>query len=80
MDYEHGKTICVSSQVGCRMGCRFCASTLAGKVRDLSASEILGQVLAAQKDIISKSVNNSKNAGGAPRIVRRRHDGHWRAA
>jgi 23S rRNA (adenine2503-C2)-methyltransferase len=67
MNYEYGKTICVSSQVGCRMGCRFCASTLAGKVRNLSASEILGQVLAAQKDI-SKSVNNSKNAGGAPRI------------
>lgn len=64
MDYEYGKTICVSSQVGCRMGCRFCASTLAGKVRDLSASEILGQVLAAQKDI-----NTNANAKAGTRIV-----------
>ena len=50
MRYEHGNTICVSSQAGCRMGCKFCASTLRGKVRDLTASEILGQVLAAQRD------------------------------
>ena len=35
MSYHHGNTVCISSQVGCRMGCRFCASTLAGKVRDL---------------------------------------------
>lgn len=51
MQYEHGLTICISSQVGCRMGCRFCASTIGGKVRDLNASELLGQVLAAQKDL-----------------------------
>lgn len=51
MKYEHGNTICVSSQVGCRMGCRFCASTIGGKVRDLRPSEIVGQVIAAQKDI-----------------------------
>ena len=50
MKYKHGNTICVSSQVGCRMGCAFCASTIGGKVRDLSASEILGQILAAQND------------------------------
>ena len=50
MKYKHGNTICVSSQVGCRMGCAFCASTIGGKVRDLSASEILGQVLKAQCD------------------------------
>ena len=50
MRYEHGNTICVSSQAGCRMGCKFCASTLRGKVRDLTASEILGQVIAAQRD------------------------------
>lgn len=51
MKYKHGNTICVSSQVGCRMGCAFCASTIGGKVRDLTASEILGQILTAQNDI-----------------------------
>lgn len=50
MRYEHGNTLCVSSQVGCRMGCRFCASTIGGKVRDLTAGEILGQIIAAQAD------------------------------
>lgn len=51
MRYKHGNTICVSSQVGCRMGCAFCASTIGGKVRDLDASEILTQVLKAQLDM-----------------------------
>ncbi len=50
MRYRHGNTLCVSSQVGCRMGCRFCASTLGGRVRDLYASEILGQVIAATRE------------------------------
>lgn len=50
MQYRHGNTVCVSSQVGCRMGCAFCASTIGGKVRDLRPSEILGQVLSAQSD------------------------------
>ena len=50
MKYKYGYTLCVSTQVGCRMGCRFCASTLAGFVRHLSASEILGQIHAAQRD------------------------------
>ena len=50
MKYEHGNTICISSQVGCRMGCRFCASTIGGKVRDLTAGEMLGQVVAAARD------------------------------
>ncbi|MBR5447472.1 MAG: radical SAM protein, partial [Clostridia bacterium] len=50
MKYEHGNTICVSSQAGCRMGCKFCASTLAGRVRDLTPSEILGQVAVAARD------------------------------
>ncbi len=50
MKYEHGNTVCISSQVGCRMGCKFCASTIGGKVRDLTAGELLGQVIAAQKD------------------------------
>ncbi len=51
MYYKHGVTICISCQVGCRMGCRFCASTIGGKVRDLSAGEILDQVIFAQKHI-----------------------------
>lgn len=46
MRYKYGNTLCVSSQVGCRMGCKFCASTLGGLVRNLSAGEILGEVLA----------------------------------
>lgn len=50
MQYHHGNTVCVSSQVGCRMGCAFCASTIAGKVRDLTPSEILDQVIFTQKD------------------------------
>ena len=50
MKYSHGNTICISSQVGCRMGCKFCASTIGGRVRDLTAGELLGQVIAAQKD------------------------------
>lgn len=45
MRYKHGNTVCVSSQVGCRMGCVFCASTIGGKVRDLTASEMLDEVL-----------------------------------
>lgn len=44
MKYKYGNTICVSTQVGCRMGCKFCASTIGGLVRNLSAGEILGQV------------------------------------
>ena len=51
MKYRHGLTICVSSQVGCRMGCKFCASTIGGKVRDLTSGEILGQVIAAGRDL-----------------------------
>ena len=51
MKYEHGNTICISSQVGCRMGCKFCASTIGGRVRDLGPDELLGQVIAAQKEI-----------------------------
>ena len=50
MRYHHGNTVCISSQVGCRMGCAFCASTIAGKVRDLTAAEMLDQVLFTQLD------------------------------
>ena len=51
MRYEHGNTLCISSEVGCPMGCAFCASTLGGKIRPLFASEMLGQVIAAEKDM-----------------------------
>lgn len=50
MRYHHGNTLCISTQVGCRMGCRFCASTIGGKVRDLTASEMLGEVLVAGRE------------------------------
>ena len=50
MRYKHGNSVCISSQVGCRMGCAFCASTLGGKVRDLTPSEMLDQVMFAQLD------------------------------
>lgn len=50
MRYHYGNTVCVSTQVGCRMGCRFCASTIGGRVRDLTAGEILGEVIAVQND------------------------------
>ena len=50
MQYHHGNTVCISSQVGCRMGCAFCASTIAGRVRDLTPSEMLDQVIFTQKD------------------------------
>ena len=49
MEYHHGPSLCISTQVGCRMGCRFCASTLGGKVRDLTAGEMLGEVYEAQR-------------------------------
>jgi 23S rRNA (adenine2503-C2)-methyltransferase len=47
MRYHHGDTLCVSTQVGCKMGCKFCASTLEGCVRSLTPAEMLGQVIAA---------------------------------
>ncbi len=51
MKYKYGYTICVSSQVGCKMGCAFCASTLGGFKRSLRAGEILSQLYTAQRDI-----------------------------
>lgn len=50
MQYEHGTSLCVSSQAGCRMGCSFCASTLGGLSRNLTPAELLNQVVFAQKD------------------------------
>ena len=57
MQYHHGNTVCISSQVGCRMGCAFCASTIGGKVRDLRPSELIDQVLFTQRDS-GKPVSN----------------------
>lgn len=51
MKYKHGNSICVSSQVGCKMGCAFCASTKAGFVRNLKASEILDQIYETERDL-----------------------------
>lgn len=54
MKYKYGNTLCVSTQVGCRMNCAFCASGLDGLIRNLSAGEILGQVVAVNKDNMTK--------------------------
>lgn len=51
MRYKHGNSICISSQVGCKMGCAFCASTKAGFVRDLKAGELLEQVYRTEEDL-----------------------------
>lgn len=51
MRYKHGITICISSQVGCRMGCGFCASTIGGLYRNLTPGELLNQVIFAQEDV-----------------------------
>ena len=50
MKYEHGYTVCISTQVGCRMGCKFCASGIYGLTRNLTASEMLAQITYAQRD------------------------------
>lgn len=50
MKYRHGNSVCISSQVGCRMGCTFCASTLTGLTRNLTAGEMLSQVYEIQRD------------------------------
>ena len=57
MQYHHGKTICVSSQIGCKMGCKFCASTGIQFVRNLSVGEIVEQILAVEQDIGEKISN-----------------------
>ena len=54
MHYHHGYTLCISTQVGCRMGCAFCASTLDGCVRNLTAGEMLGEILCANRYLAGK--------------------------
>ena len=58
MHYHHGYTLCLSTQVGCRMGCAFCASTLEGCVRNLTAAEMMGEVLCASKMIPGDHISN----------------------
>lgn len=57
MKYKHGNSICISTQIGCRMGCKFCASTLEGRVRNLSAGEILSQVIMGQR-VLGERISN----------------------
>ena len=80
MQYHHGKTICVSSQIGCKMGCKFCASTGIKFVRSLTSGEIVEQILAVEQDIgdkisnvvfmgIGEPFDNYDNVMGAIKII-----------
>ena len=66
MRYKHGNSVCISSQVGCRMGCRFCASTLDGLVRGLTPSEMLDQIYRISKDIGERVSNVVVMGTGEP--------------
>ena len=66
MDYKHGYSQCISTQVGCRMGCDFCASTKSGLVRNLSAAEMLGQVYEIEKALNIKVSNFILMGSGEP--------------
>ena len=66
MRYKHGNSVCISSQVGCRMGCRFCASTLDGLVRGLRPSEVLDQIYQIGKDIGERISNVVVMGTGEP--------------
>ncbi len=66
MHYHHGYTLCISTQVGCRMGCTFCASTLDGCVRSLTAGEMLGEVLCANRYIVENGLPIED--GQSPRV------------
>lgn len=57
MRYNYGNSICISTQVGCSMGCKFCASTIGGKVRDLTPGEMIGQIIIVQNDIKERISN-----------------------
>lgn len=57
MKYHHGLSICISTQIGCRMGCKFCASTIDGRVRDLEPGEMIGEILAAQ-NLVGERISN----------------------
>ena len=66
MKYKHGNSVCISSQVGCRMGCRFCASTLDGQVRGLRPSEMIDQIYQIGKDIGERISNVVVMGTGEP--------------
>ena len=66
MKYEHGNSICISTQVGCKMGCKFCASTIGGLVRNLTAGEMLGQIIEVQKDTGERISNIVLMGAGEP--------------
>ncbi len=66
MRYEHGNSICVSSQAGCRMGCSFCASTIGGLSRNLTAGEILGQIYSVSRDTGERISNVVIMGSGEP--------------
>ena len=66
MKYKHGNSVCISSQVGCRMGCRFCASTLDGLVRGLTPAEMLDQIYQIGKDIGERISNVVVMGTGEP--------------
>lgn len=66
MKYHHGNSVCISTQVGCRMGCRFCASTLDGLERQLTPSEMLDEVYRIQKDTKERVSNIVLMGSGEP--------------
>ncbi len=66
MHYEHGRSICISTQVGCRMNCTFCASTIGGLVRNLTCGEMLEEVMVVERDETAKISNIVLMGSGEP--------------
>lgn len=66
MRYKHGNSICISTQVGCRMGCKFCASTIGGRIRNLTSGEILSEILVVQNNIGERISNVVLMGSGEP--------------
>lgn len=66
MKYEHGRSVCISTQVGCRMGCSFCASALSGLDRNLSPGEMLGEIYMIQRDLGERVSNVVLMGTGEP--------------
>lgn len=66
MRYKHGNSICISTQIGCAMGCKFCASTIEGKVRNLTTGEILAQIIVVQNHINERISNVVLMGSGEP--------------
>ena len=66
MKYKHGNSVCISSQAGCRMGCKFCASTLGGLDRNLTPSEMLSQIYYIQRDTEERVSNVVMMGTGEP--------------